>query len=207
MQRFVLVLIWLSVAATVVGFFLPWARIDVRQPALMKQVRETVPGHEVLGELTKKLSRVTVEIHRGTETITGELPNFSDIPSQVSGVQIPQMANQPHAQVAEALLELFTTTRQRIGAKSYAVYLVPGIAVLCGALLTLFGRIPAVAIGIAALCAAIAGVGFWKLLTTDMDMLFIAITIGPGVWGSLWAYATLAIAAGLSGMMRNRALN
>ena len=147
--------------------------------------------------LTKKIGRVAVEVRRGTETITGDLPTLSDIPQQVSGAQIPQMANQKNAKVATSLLELLTRERQQIGLKSYAVYLVPGIALLCGLLLTVVGQRTAVAVGIAAVSLGIAGTGFWKLLTTNTQALFVAIRIGPGLWISLWAYVALALAAGL----------
>ena len=116
------------------------------------------------------------------------------IPTKVSGVQVPQLANQKNAKVVMQLVELFTKKREAIGMMSYAVYLVPGIALLCGLLLTRFGEKRPIAIGTAALCAAIAGAGFWKLLTTDTKALF-AIAIGPGLWLSLWAYVGLALVA------------
>lgn len=190
-------LAWVSVAVVLRAFFLPWAMIDLREPSLVRQVRETVEGQGLLDGLSQRIGKVTAEIRRGAETVTGEL-RVSDIPREVSGVQIPQMANQKNAHVAMALVEMLTQKRQHIGAKSYAVYLVPGLALLCGALLTCLGGAAAVALGVAGLCAAIAGVGFWKLLTTNTSTLFVAITIGPGLWQSLWGYAGLAAAALLS---------
>ena len=55
--------------------------------------------------------------------------------------------------------------------------------------------------GVAIVCAAVAGVGFWKLLTTNTQSLMVAITIGPGLWLSLWAYVGVACAAGVSGIL------
>lgn len=190
-------LTWVSVAVVLRAFFLPWAMIDLREPSLVRQVRETVEGQGLLDGLAQRIGTVTAEIRRGADTVTGEL-NLSDIPHEVSGAQIPQMANQENAQVAMALAELLTNARQHLGANSYAVYLMPGLALLCGALLTCLGGAAAVALGVAGLCAGIASVGFWKLLTTNTDTLFIAITIGPGLWQSLWGYAGLAAAALLS---------
>ena len=195
MRRLVFLVTWASVAVVVVAFFVPWARIDLREPGLLRQARRTAEEQGLLGGLMDKVGKVTVEIRRGTETVTGELPGLADIPKRASGAQIPQMANQPNAKVAIALMELLTNTRQHLGAKSYAVYLVPGLALLCGALLTVRGRVRGVALGIAAGCAVVAGAGFWKLLTTNTATLFIAITIGPGLWLSLWGYVGLAVAA------------
>jgi hypothetical protein len=195
MHRVMLACTWLSVTGALVGFFLPWAHISLREPELARQVQHAVEGQGLLGDLTEALGRVTVQVRRGAQTITGELPTLSEIPKQVSGVEVPRLANQKNAQVAAALFELLTNTRQRLGAKSYAVYLVPGVALLCGLLLSLLGSRRPVALGIAVVCAGVAGLGFWKLLTTNTQALFAAITIGRGLWLSLWAYAGLAVSA------------
>ena len=192
-------LAWLSVVAALVGFFLPWARLDLREPGVLKDVQDL----GVVSGLTKDLSRIAVKIRRGAETVTGELPTLADIPKTVSGAQIPQMVRQENAKVAVALLELLTRTRQQLQLKSSAVYLLPGIALLCGILLTAAGSRP-LAWGIAGVCGLIAAAGFWKLLTTNTQTLFIAITIGPGLWLSLWAYVGLAAAAGLCIMPHTR---
>lgn len=209
-----LVLIWGGVGAAVTGFVLPWAHLDMREPSVLKQVREAanVRQPEATQGLTKgvtkgigaglsRLGKVTATIRRGAETVTGELPTLSDIPSQVSGIQIPQLANQKNAKVATAILELLMNEDQHIGAKSYLVYALPGLALLCALLLTFLGSVLAVALGTALLAAAVAGVGFWKLTTTNTTALFIAITIGQGLWLSLWGY--VAIAAG--GLLRSLA--
>lgn len=188
----------LSAVAALVGFFLPWASLDLREPGVVKKLESMVGdvgGKGILDKVAKGLGRITATVRRGTQTVTGRLPSFDEIPKQVSGVQIPQIANQEHAQVAIALLELFTNTRQHIGVKSYAVYLVPGIALLCGLLLMAAGgRLP-VSLGVALVCALIAAVGFWKVLTTDTSALLLTVTIGAGIWLSLWAYVGLALAA------------
>lgn len=195
MRRLIVLLVWVSVVTSVIAFVLPWARIDVREPALAKDLRQLAQDQRLVDGLTKRLSKVVVSVRRGAETLTGELPELSQIPNEVSGIQIPQMANQENAKVALALLELLTHQRQDIGVKSYAVYLVPGLAILVGILLTWLGRRPAVIWASAGGCAAIAGIGFWTLLTTNTQALFIAITIGPGLWLSLWAYVGLAVSA------------
>ena len=195
MPRIRLLLIWISVAATVVAFFLPWVRLEVRQPGLLAKVRETAEKSGLLGALTEKLGDITATVSRGAESVTGMLPSLSDIPRTISGVQVPQLVNQKNAKLALMLFEMVTNKRQDIGRKSYAVYLVPGIALVCGLLLTGCGRVKAVPVVVGLLCAGIAGVGFWKLLTLNTDIPFLAITIGPGLWVSLWAYAVLAAAA------------
>ena len=195
MPRVRVLLIWISVAATVAAFFMPWVRLEVRQPGLLAQARETAEKSGLLGNLTEKLGDVTATITRGTESVTGTLSSLSGIPSAISGVQVPQLATQQNAKLALMLFEMVTNERQHIGRKSYAVYLVPGIALLCGLLLTGCGRVKAVPIVVGLLCAGIAGAGFWKLLTLNLETPLLAIAIGPGLWVSLWAYAVLAVIA------------
>ena len=194
-QALVMMLVWMSAAAAVYGFFQPWAIVDVREPDALKRLRDATPLQGTVGGLAHDLRRVAVKIRRGTETITGDLPSLKDIPKQVSGVQIPQMANQKNAKVAMALVELLTNTRHDVGAQSYAVYLVPGLALLGALFVTILAGSPVVPIGVALLSLTIAGTGFWKLLTTNTSTLFIAVTIGPGLWLSLWSYVGLALAA------------
>ncbi|MBI4342805.1 MAG: hypothetical protein HY599_05510 [Candidatus Omnitrophica bacterium] len=197
MRRVVLGLAWISALSAAVGFVQPWAHLDVREPSMMKRVRQAVGDQGRVDGFTKRLSRVTVEVRRGTQTLTGELPSLKDLPKQVSGIQIPQMANREDAKVAMALMELLMPASQHVGLKSYVVYLLPGLALLGAVLLTWLGDRPAVPIGVAAVSSAVAGVGCWKLLTTNTQALFVAITIGHGLWMSLWAHVGLAVAAGL----------
>ena len=91
-----------------------------------------------------------------------------------------------------------------LGTKSYAVYLLPGLALLVGVLVTLAGREQAVCVVLGGACLAIAGLGFWQLLTTKTDTLLVAITIGPGLWLSCWAYTGLGVCAILRALCGGR---
>ncbi|GEM_PF-644238 len=205
LRRGLLVVGWLSAASVMLGFVQPWALLDVREPSMMKKLREASPVSGTLGGITKDVGRIAVKIRRGAKTVTGDLPSLSDIPRQVSGVQIPQMANSEHAKVVTAIFELFMNEHQQVGAKSYAVYVVPGLALVCALLLTLFSGRGPVLLGVAVVGALIASVGFYKVLTTNTQTLFVAITIGRGIWISLWGYTGLALAgAGLGALTLTR---
>ncbi len=185
MRRAAIGLAWLSAMASVVGFVQPWAFIDAREPGVTRSLRSAAPA---------EVGRVVLKIQRGAETLTGELPALADLPRQVSGIQIPRMARDTRAQVAVAVLELLTKTRQHLGAKSDLVYLVPGVALSGAAVLTTVSA-PGVALGVGLFSAAIAGIGFWQVMTARTESLFVAIRIGPGLWLSLWAYVGLAASA------------
>lgn len=187
---------WLSVATAVGGFFLPWVRIELREPALVQQLRRSGAMSDLLGQLNDTLGRVVVQVRRGTDTITGDLSTLSEFPRQLSGAQIPQLANDERAKLVMVLAEIVTHKSQDMRLKSYAVYLLPGLALLFGVLLTGWGRFAPVAIGVALACLGIAGVGFWKLLTVQSDAIAASISSGPGLWISISAYLGLAFAAG-----------
>jgi hypothetical protein len=112
----------------------------------------------------------------------------------VSGYQVPALANQESAKVVMALTELFTRRRERLGLKSYAVYLVPGLAVLCGVVLGATEAKLQAAAGVALTASAVVIAGLWILLTTDTRALY-AVSIGPGLWISLAGYAAISTAA------------
>lgn len=192
-----LVIVWVSVAAALRGFVMPWAHLDVKYRKVTGAIGEatqSVPLGDLLGRLAKKVGRVSVTVKRGAETVTGELPDLSKIPTQVSGADIPRLARQQDVKVALALAEMLTGERE-FGAKTWLVYLVPGLALVVGVLLTLGGQWRLVCAAAGVFCVGIAGFASWKLSTTPTDALLVAITIGPGLWLSCWAYAGLGAAA------------
>ncbi len=193
----VLGVLWAGVVMALVGFVSPWAGVDLKSPKLPQQlqdVADATPLSDVLGKLTKGIGRVVVQVKRGAETVTGELPDLSNIPKEVRGVDIPYLANQPNAHVVLALAEMFTGQRE-LGAKSYGVYLLPGLALLCGILLTIAPRLRALCLVLGILCLSVAVGGYWKISTTPLDSLLVAITLGKGLWWSLWGYALVGASA------------
>ena len=175
--------VWLCVAAAVAGFFLPWVRMDIGTSKSSKQLESA--ARTSLGKTfkvggSKEPSWIR---HRATRTAT--------LPTRISGFQIPVLANRKNAKVVTDLVKLFTKRDEHLGFKSYAVYGLPGLAVVCGLLLSWGGRRRLLVAGVAVLCAAVAGGGCWTLLTTDTRAA-CGVAIGAGLWLSLWAYAGLA---------------
>jgi hypothetical protein len=187
MSRAVTGLIWAGVLAALIGFFLPWVRIDVHHAALLGTRSSEDP-----------LNGITLTIRQGVRSVTGALPTAHDVPRQVSGAQIPQLVGSQQAQLAIAVMELVSAQPQHLRLKSYAVYLLPGGALLCGGLLAWSARSRAVAAMVAAVCAGAAALGLWKLLTMETQTCLGAISSGEGLWLSLGAYVGLSLA----GMVR-----
>ena len=204
MRHVSLVVGWLGVVLVITAFFLPWVHIEVTEPTLLKQVRQALPGESLLGDVTKRLSRVAVEIRRGAELIAGDVPSLSELPHTITGADIPRLANERKTKATMALLELLTRSPQHVGAKSQAVYLLPGLALLSGILLTLAGRRRAVALGIAGACCAIAGVGAWQLSTIQLPHEVVRVTIARGLPLSFAGYALLAASAAAIALLSTR---
>ncbi len=189
--------VWCSMAGAVVGFFLPWATLDVKYRELaapLDRVTQGTPLEGVADTLTKGLGRVVVKVKRGAETVTGQLPDLNTLPRQVSGFDVPLLANRQDSQIVLALAEMLTSERQ-LGAKSYAVYVIPGLAVLLGLVVTAACRVRVTCLAAGVVGLAVAGVACWKLLTANTQTLLVAITIGQGLWLSVWAYAGLGVSA------------
>lgn len=189
--------VWVSVAASLVGFVRPWASIDLAHRGtlgVLEEAAREAPLQDLLGSLSKRVGKIVVSVKQGAETITGELPDLSSIPTVISGADIPRLGHRQDAQVVLALAEMWTGQRE-LGAKSLLAYLVPGLAVLCGVIVTVLRRARAVCAMVGGLCVAVAGTAWWKLSATPPETLVIAITIGPGLWITCFAYAGLGVAS------------
>ncbi len=171
---------------TLVGFFLPWARLELREPSFFKKISSGMRH-----SLHSAVGRGAGSGHRSSGWSPFSLP---DIPTEVSGAQIPMLAHKEQTKVSMQLIELFTGKSEGVRWKSFAVLLVPGLALGFGWLLAAGrgGRFVAVPIGI--VCIVIAGGGFWKVLTLNSRTMF-SIGIRSGLWLTLWGYAVLAFAA------------
>lgn len=173
-------LVWVSVVATVGGFFLPWVMIEVRATD-SKALQGT--------------SRISLQIRQGTKTISADVPSLAELPRQLRGVDIPRAAHDERLQVALAVAQLLTGQSQDVARKGNAVYLVPAFAIASGVLLTGCRGSRVMGTVIALLAATIAGVGAWKLSTFTTPTPLVHVTIASGLWLSLAAYLGLAVGA------------
>ena len=190
MDRTVKTLVRAGAAATLVGFFLPWGTLDLREGRIEKQFAAS--ARSSLGKTFKSVGGKPSRQPSWIRSHHGK--GAPMIPTRVSGYQIPGLAARENVKVVTSLVELVTKKREQVGLKSYAVYLVPGLALLCGLLLMSTELQRPVGVGVALVCAAVAGGGAWLVLTKDTRTAY-AISIGPGLWISLAGYAVLALAA------------
>ena len=181
-------LIWAAAIAVIVGFFLPWATLDIKTTKAEKEISAGVSRG-----LSKSFKSAN-KPRREPSWIRSKRKHAPLIPSRISGYQVPYYANRENVKAAMGLVELVTKKREAVGPESYVVYAVPGLALIAVWLLGAFGHQWPVTAAIALACGAIAGYGCWMLVMTDTRKLY-AFAVGPGLWLSLGAYAVLACSA------------
>ncbi len=192
--RSLTLLVWSCVALAAAGFVSPWVHIDL--------IKET--------DLERSITRSAKRAFGKTFGGSGTSENFwaqktrrqsGLVPTRVSGIRIPWLANRNQTKVMVGLARVFLKDAdkqeiEQIGWKSYGVWLVPGLAALCALLLTAFAARPPVVISLGALCAAVAAIGAFQLVTVELPK-GSGMSFGTGLWMSLAAYAGLAAAAAL----------
>lgn len=189
-------LVWAAAGATVVAFFLPWARLEVRDPAIARVLASQAEVGEALGQLIGNAGRVTIAIEQPDGVVAADLAALAALPSQVTGAQLPRLLQEERMQVALAVADLWQAgPRQPWTQRSRAVYAVPGLALLLAALLTQWGRRPVVAWSVAAVLLAAAGGSAWWWRTHDFATPTVVVTLGVGLWSTWWAYLVMAWAA------------
>lgn len=204
MKRTVQLLAGVSAGVVVAGFFLPWAHIQTRESELLDKLSRFAQSQESASVLSDGIRKITATIRRGTDELSADLSELSTIPDHVSGFQIPRLANQDNAKVALAFMEMLTNQRQHIGLKSYLVYLLPALALLCTGVLAFKSDHRWMVLSVGIFCAAVFGAGIWKIMTTDTQTLLVAVTIGPGLWLSLAGYLGLSLVAFMRGSIAKK---
>ena len=117
--------------------------------------------------------------------------------ASISGLQVPMMANGNGARLISSIAKIFYPTMKNIGLKSFAVVLIPLLAIIIGALNYFYEKYPWVNLGIAIVGVLIFLVATIKLATTDLDKLVLQIKIGFGMWTILISYLAIGVLAGL----------
>ena len=182
-------LVWAAALAAVIGFFLPWATLDINTTKAEHDIAAAIRRG-----LGKSFSSTANKPKREPAWTRSKKKSSPMIPSRISGYQVPYYANRRNVPAAMGLVELVTKRREAVGRKSYAVYALPVLAMLSAWLLSAFGERRWAAVVVALACGAVSGIGLWTLATTDTRTAY-AFAVGSGLWLSLGAHAVLALTA------------
>jgi hypothetical protein len=190
-----LTLVWVSAAVAVVAFFRPWISIDVSDA-----VTQGASLEALVKQVTEQVGPVSITMQQGSKTVTTNLADLGSMPTRLTGAQIPKVAHRPDGQMMLTVIEDIRNERELI-AKSWLVYAVPVLAVLCAVFLTLGYRWQQLTGSMALACLGFAAAGLWKLHISGAQVLgnFHA---EHGLWMSCWAYFGLGVAASCLALLR-----
>ncbi len=179
-RLFFVCLVVAASALIVVAFFMPWAKVATSVTGISKEVTKSVEDTPYASKVVGKIAAFTDAI----SAIGGDV----EIKTTVTGFQVPKMVNDESSKVALSLAETLFNSPKGIDKKSYLVYLLPGLAVVCAflAFLGLSNRlyvIPMLLIG-----GAISIAGLYNLYTMDVSSQVVQITIMDGLWYSMYSF-------------------
>ena len=119
---------------------------------------------------------------------------------------VPGLVNNKSSKMALVIAEIMFKSVEGLDWKSYAVYLMPVLAVLCVLLAGAGLKYPITVIAMTVLSRAVSGLGLYNLYTTDLSSMIVKIKIGYGMWNSLYAFGAIA-AVGAGWMLLERRKN
>ena len=187
------------VALAIGAFFLPWVRLS---PPPLKHGKAKAPKAQERSAIDGKSGRIrnlggaVDEVLSGLTTGTRQVARkFSGIPPRISGFRAPIIANSRLSKNVMELVESFSKKKENVGLKSWAVYALPGLAILLAALLARFPDDRRIAVFVAAAGLIVFAGGAARLITLDLTNDFVKVTIDYGLWLSLAAYLGLALTA------------
>ena len=166
----------------VISFFLPWAQANVSATGVSKSLTSSLQGTPFAGKVVGKLNEATDAI--------GSMGDIT-LKTRVSGYSIPIMVNQKSSKIALSLAQIMFKNVDGLDVKSYAVYLLPILAVICG-FLSILGLKNKLSIIVMILAGGVISiVGLYNLYTVDMQSVAVKITIMNGLWYTMYGFLAI----------------
>lgn len=184
MKRTVLLVLVIVASVIIVrSFLLPWAEVSTSATKIASGLADQAGGSlkdsRVASKVIKKLQKITDSI--------GELGDI-EVKSSISGYNIPIMVNNKTSKVALSVAALLFNSADGLDKKSYLVYLLPLLAIICSifAVMGVKHRWPVIAMGLVS--GFISVFGIYNLKTTALSKGFVDINIESGLWYTMYAY-------------------
>lgn len=172
-------------ALIVISFFLPWAQADVSATGVSKSLASSLKGTPFAEKVAGKLNEATDAI--------GSMGDLT-LKTRVSGYSIPVLVNQKSSKTAISLAEIMFKNVEGLDVKSYAVYLLPVLAVLCSFLSILGLKNKLFVIAMLLIAGVILIAGLYNLYTVDMQSITVKITIMNGLWFTMYGFLVIFFA-------------
>ena len=189
--------VWWGASLAVRGFVRPWVSIRLKSEAVgeaVGRVSQDAQMRALAEKLAKHVGRISIQVRQGDRMVGGDLPDITTLPRQMSGYDIPRLLHRSDMQGLVSLAELLLKQHD-IALKSYAVYLVPGLALLFAVLLTVASQSRGLCLGLALASAAIVATLWWRLSTLRAETPLLRLVIEGGLWQSVVAYGGVGLSA------------
>lgn len=189
MRRIILALLIIICSVVVIAsFFMPWAKASTSATKVATSVKKEIAGPfkelPFAGKLFANLDKATDAINE-----------FGDVELKtvVRGCDIPLMVNKKESKTAISLVQVFQPEAEGLDEKVLLIYLIPLLALACAALALLGFKHDIFIIIVALISGAISIGGLYKVMTTNISSNIVQITIGRGLWQTLYGYLLIFI--------------
>jgi len=181
-------LVIIGSAVIILSFFAPWAKIVTSAAGVTKELQNT--SQKNLGD--SKLGR---EISGNIAKVSAFLSGVGDIKIKtvVSGYDIPALANSQGSKLALSLTEVLFKSAENLDVKSYLVYLLPILGIVCGGLAVLGLKHTIFIFVMSLISGAVSIAGLYNLKTMDVSSLAVKIGIENGLWHTMYAFLLIFV--------------
>jgi hypothetical protein len=125
-----------------------------------------------------------------TEMLTGKRQDKIDA---ISAYSVPVMANSEESRLMISIIKIFNPKIQNADKKSYLIWIIPILAVIMLILNSILGTNKWLNLVIGLVGVAIFAFATYKIKTTELDKFVLQITMGPGLWLTLWSYLGIGV--------------
>lgn len=171
-------------AMTIVSFFMPWANISTSAMGVTKKVTDFAAKMPFGDSIVKKVNNIRGFVKNLGADVT--------VDTKVSGYNVPILVNNKKSKVALSLAQIIFKSTEGLSWKSYGVYLLPVLGIVC-AVLALLGFKNKISITLMTIISAAAGgTGLYNLKSVDISNEMVQITIENGLWYTVYAFLFIA---------------
>lgn len=115
------------------------------------------------------------------------------VSASISAYQVPTAANSEDARLAVAVMRILNPDIEDTDKKILLIWLVPILAIAILTLSLLFRKNKWVHLAFAAAGILIFAFGVYRINNLNLDKTFLDVTVGPGLWLTLWAYLGIGL--------------
>ncbi|MGB2706179.1 MAG: hypothetical protein WBC74_04930 [Candidatus Omnitrophota bacterium] len=182
MKRILTCLIIAASVVVVISFFLPWAKVSVSAVGVSKELTDI--ADKKLGD-----TPIAGKVIDRLKKVTGAISSFGDIDvkTTVTGYQIPKLVNDKTSKVAISLVGIMFKSAEGLEWKSYLVYLLPLLGILCAGLAVLGLKNNIYVILMLVVSGVVSLAGLYNLHTANVESIAVKVSIESGLWNTMYA--------------------